>query len=285
MDDPTAFEVDPSNLEQSEAWDGDEGDYWARHAAHFDRSVADYHRMLLEAAAVTATSTVLDIGCGTGQTTRDAARLAHEASALGVDLSSPMLHVARWRAEQEGVANVVFLHADAQTHPFEAGSFDVALSRSGVMFFGDPESAFNNIGAALKPSGRLVMAVWQGLAENEWFHAIGGCLAAGRELPAPPPGAPGPFALSDPDRVRGILASAGFDKPRFDGVREPMHFGSSVDEAHAFLVGLTGWMLEGLDESGRAGALDALRENLRVHLTADGIDYGSAMWLITATRS
>ncbi len=191
------FHVDPSNQEQSRAWDGDEGAYWAAHAEHFDTSVAEYHRRLMDSAAIEPDWQVLDIGCGTGQTTRDAARLASSGHALGLDLSSKMLDVARRLSEREGVRNATFEQVDAQVAPFETGSFDVAISRTGAMFFGDPVAAFTNIGRALRPGRRLTMVAWQPVSENEWFRAIGTAMAAGRDLPFPPPEAPGPFALSD----------------------------------------------------------------------------------------
>src|SRR5262245_25378383 len=204
-----SIHVDPSNIDQQRAWNGDEGDYWAAHPEYFDRSVAEYHQRLLATASIERGDRVLDIGCGTGQTTRDAARAASDGSAVGVDLSSPMLAYARQQAVAEGVTNASFLQADAQVHPFDPGVFDLAISRTGAMFFGDRLAAFTNIGRALGRGGRLVLVAWQGLAANEWMRAIGGALAAGRERPAPPPDAPGPFALSDPERVRAVLLSAG----------------------------------------------------------------------------
>jgi len=143
--------VDPSNAEQVRAWDGDEGAYWADNADHFDRAVAAYLDSFLAAAGIRTTEHVLDIGCGTGQTTRDAARAAISGSAFGVDLSSRMIEHARRRSAREGVENARFEHADAQIHRFDPGAFDVAVSRTGAMFFGDLVAAFTNIGRALRP--------------------------------------------------------------------------------------------------------------------------------------
>ena len=279
-----AVPVDSSNVEQLRAWDGDEGEYWADNAEYFDRSVAAYHERLLAAAAIGERDHVLDVGCGTGQTTRDAARAASAGSALGVDLSSRMLDYARRRAAEEGVTNVTFAQADAQIHPFEPGAYDVAISRTAAMFFGDHAAAFSNIGRALRPGGRLVLVTWQPLAGNEWIREISGALAAGRDLPAPPPDAPGPFALSDPDRVRALLTSAGFADVELDGTTAGMWFGNDADDAHRFVLGLMGWMLEGLDDAGRARAIDALHATMAAHETPDGVLFESAAWTIQATR-
>lgn len=279
-----AVPVHSSNAEQLRAWDGDEGAYWAEHADYFDRSVTAYHDQLLATAAITSADRVLDIGCGTGQTTRDAARAAAEGSALGVDLSARMLEVARRRSVEDGVTNTSFEQLDAQIRPFPSGALDVAISRTGAMFFGDPTAAFTNIGRALTPGGRLVLVAWQPLAENEWIREISGALAVGRDRPAPPPDAPGPFSLSDPARVRTILTTAGFAEIELEGTTAGMWFGTDADDAHRFVLGLMGWMLDGLDDAGRSRAVDGLRATMAAHETPDGVVFGSAAWTIRATR-
>jgi ubiquinone/menaquinone biosynthesis C-methylase UbiE len=121
---------------------------------------------------------VLDIGCGSGQSTRDAARLARDGSALGVDLSESMLAEARRRASTEGLANVEFLRADAQVHAFDTATFDLAISRFGSMFFSDRTAAFANIASALRPGGRVALLVWQATARNEWIMVVRESMAA-----------------------------------------------------------------------------------------------------------
>ncbi len=284
MDLTRALRVDPSNAEQARSWDGTEGEYWATHAERFERSLARYRRRLLDAAQIEPRDQVLDVGCGTGDTTRAAARLSTSGSALGVDLSARMIEVARQTAVREGVANVRFEQADAQIHPFAAQAFDAVISRTGTMFFGDPVAAFANLARALRPGGRLVMLVWQERSRNEWLLEIATALAAGRPLPSPSPGEPGPFSLSDPDRVRSILRSAGLASPHFESLNEPMYFGPDAADAYGFVAGLTGWILEGLDGDGRARALDALRKTIESHETDGGVVFDSATWLICAER-
>jgi SAM-dependent methyltransferase len=276
--------VDSTNVAQLGAWDGQEGAYWAEHAGRFDRSVAAYHERMMALAAIGERDRVLDIGCGTGQTTRDAARAATAGIAHGVDLSSPMLAYARRRAAEDGLSNVAFTQADAQIHPFEPGGYDVAISRTGAMFFGDRDAAFTNIGRALRQGGRLVLVTWQPLQHNEWIREISGALAAGRDLPGPPPDAPSPFSLSDPDRVRELLGSAGLDDVELEGMTAGLWLGADADDAHRFVLGLMGWMLEGLDDTGRAKAVEALHTTMSTHATAGGVLLGSAAWITQATR-
>jgi SAM-dependent methyltransferase len=280
----TALHVDPANTGQAQAWDGDEGAYWAENAGRFDRALAAYRERFVAAAGIGRADRVLDIGCGTGQTTRDAARAAADGFALGVDLSGRMIELARRLAAGQGIGNARFEQADAQIHPFPTASFDVAISRTGTMFFGDPAAAFANIARAIRPDGRLAMLVWQGPQANEWIRELTGALAAGRDLPVPPAGSPGPFAQAGPEAVRVVLAAAGFTRIELDGLRQPMWFGSDAGDAHAFVLGSMGWMMEGLDDAGRGRALRDLRATVNGHDTGHGVFYESAAWIITATR-
>ncbi|MHA6779784.1 class I SAM-dependent methyltransferase [Pseudonocardia saturnea] len=214
-----------SNDEQRRAWDGDTGDFWTTNATRFDEGVAAYQGPLLDAAAIEPGHVVLDVGCGSGRTTRDAARRATDGSALGVDLSARQLDLARRLAAQEGIGNAAFEQVDAQDHPFAPGSFDAVLSRHGSMFFGDPPAAFANLARALRPGGRLVLLTWQGYERQEWLRTFRTVLAAGRDLPALPTTSPSPVSMSEPDVVRALLEGAGFVDVSLRGIAEPMYVG------------------------------------------------------------
>ena len=275
------------NPEQAAAWNGDEGADWVRHALRYERSGVRHRPHLITADVLAEGDHVLDIGCGTGRSTIEAARFVGAGRALGVDLSAPMLAYARERAAAEGVTNASFLQADAQIHPFEAGSFDVAISDTGSMFFGDPLAAFANIAGALRPRGRLALLVWRELQRNEWLTAIRGAVALGRELPEPPPDAPAhPFSLANPERVRSVLASAGFGSVTLDPVDEPMVLGDDADDAFEFFgsSNLVNWLLEGVDDAGRAQAMEHLQSVFKQAETADGVLLGTSAWLIRAEK-
>jgi SAM-dependent methyltransferase len=275
------------NVDQATAWDGPDGAYWVAHQARFDATIEPHHAQLMAAAAIAPGERVLDIGCGNGRTSRDAARAASESGAvLGVDLSRPMLGKAEQLAKDEGIGNIRFEQADAQVYPFEAGAFDVVISRFGVMFFEDPVAAFANIASAVRSGGRLAMLVWQSPAANEWMSSIRAALVMGRDLPAPPPGAPGPFALADTDNARRILTEAGFADVGFTGSEQRFNVGSDTDDAYGFVSGLQPvlLMLEDLDEATKAQALDNLRATVATHETADGVVFRSAAWVLTARK-
>lgn len=195
-----------------------------------------------------------------------------------------MLALARERAEREGVANAVVEQADARVHAFGPSGVDTVVSKHGSMFFGDPVAAFTNLARALRPGGRLVLLVWQALERQDWLRAVFTAFAAGRPSFAPPPDAPSPVALGDPDRVRAVLAAAGLVDVELTGLHEQMWYGTDVDDAFAFVAGHHGWMLRDLDDAARAGALDALRADLAAHAGSDGVTYDSACWLVTARR-
>lgn len=274
--------VHPSNAETARAWDNRERSYWVERETSFDRAMAVPHQRLLDAAAIRAADRILDIGCGNGQTTRDAARRASAGSALGIDVSALMLDRARLRTAEAGITNATFVHGDATIQPFEPASFDLTVSRMGVMFFGEPELAFANIARALRPGGRLVVAVWQDLAHNEWLREITNAVAAGRPMPTPPPDAPGPMALGDPERVRQILGAAGFQDVGFEDVQAPSCYGSDAEDAFGFISGLVETALREADEPTRARAVAGLRETIATHDTGRGIYFQSAAWIVTA---
>ena len=277
-------EIHPSNADAATAWDGPTGDIWTDNADLFDAGVARYLKPFLDAAAIEPTAHVLDVGCGNGLTTREAARLASAGSVTGVDLSTRMLDQARRRAAAEGLANVSFVQADVQVADLGEARYDRVISRNGVMFFGDPVAAFANLARALKPGGRMVLLVWQPMSENPWFTAFREAVAVGRELPMPPPDGPGPFALGDPDRVRALLTAAGFGEPDLVGIREPMYYGPDVARAERYVQAVLGGLLTELDDAARAEAEAGLRTTLEEHLGPEGVTYPSAMWIVTAHR-
>jgi len=276
------------NVEQAKAWDGPEGAHWAAHHAQFDATIRPHHQALMTAAAIAPGERVLDIGCGNGLTSRVAARaVGASGSVLGVDLSGPMLAVAEELAKEEGIGNVRFEQADVQVHRFEAGAYDLAMSRFGVMFFLDPVAAFTNIASALRPGGRLALLVWQSIAANEWVSEMRAALAVGRDLPQPPPGAPHPFSLADTDHTRRVLTDAGFIDVTFAASEQPFHVGTDADAAYGFVSGLmvVQMLVRDLDDATKARALDNLRATMADHETADGVTFDSAAWVITARKA
>lgn len=280
--------METANPAQAEAWNGEEGKDWVVNAERYERSGERHRPHLYAAAALQAGERVLDVGCGTGRSTIEAGGLVGgRGQALGVDLSGPMLAYARERAAAEGATNVEFVQADAQVHPFDVEAFDVVLSETGCMFFGDPVAAYTNLARAVRPGGRLALLVWRELDRNEWISAIRGALALGRELPTPPPDAPGhPFSMADPDRVRSMLGTAGFADVAFDPVDEPMVAGTDAEDAYAFFGSgnLANWLLEGVDDTGRAEALGNLRAVFEAAETPEGVLLGTSAWVITARR-
>jgi SAM-dependent methyltransferase len=275
-----------ANAAQAAEWDGPAGAHRTRHAAVFDNVTRPHNERFRAAAGVGLRDRVLDVGCGTGQTTRDAARDAVAGSALGIDLSAQMLDHARRVSREEGLANVSFLQADAQVHRFPAASFEVGISRFGTMFFADPVAAFGNIGHALSPGGRLVQLVWQARGRNEWTMAIREALAGDNPLPPPPADGPHPFSLADPAVAEGILTAAGFTEISFTDVRDPVYYGPDPAVALDVVTGLrsTRDLLAGLAAGETERALDRLRATLAAHQAPGGVFFDARSWIIAARR-
>jgi SAM-dependent methyltransferase len=263
------------------------GEHRVMHAALLDDEIRPHNERFRAAARVGPGDRVLDIGCGTGQSTREAARAAADGSVLGVDLSAPAIELARQLTARERLSNVSYLRADVQVHPFPAGYFDVCISRFGTMFFADPVAAFANIGAALRPGGRLVMLVWQARERNEWSTAIRRAIA-GPDVSVPDQGAhsPDPFALGDPESARGVLAASGFTGAGFAEVDEPVYYGPDPDVAYDLVLGLRDpkELLAGLDAVAAGQARRRLRAVLAEHDTGSGVYFGSRAWIVAARR-
>jgi ubiquinone/menaquinone biosynthesis C-methylase UbiE len=169
----------------------------------YDVELRAHHEHLRAGYGICRGDEVLDIGCGTGLTTREAGRAAAPGRVVGVDVSERMLERARELAAAERLENVSYELGDAELSRFDPERFDVAISRFGTMFFSDPVAAFANIASALRPQGRLVSLVWQRRELNEWALAIDAALGNAGE--SPPPGAD-PFSLAS--RRCGWKASA-----------------------------------------------------------------------------
>jgi ubiquinone/menaquinone biosynthesis C-methylase UbiE len=253
----------------------------------YDAELRRHNEVLRRAAGVRLHDHVIDIGCGAGQTTRQAARAARSGSALGIDVSATAIARARELARAEGLRNVTFEHADAQVHRFPPERFDLAISRFGTMFFADPIAAFAAVGRALRPAGRLVMMVWQGREHNEWDVVIRRCLQAAAGTAASACGGPDPFSLAEPATVREILRDAGFTGVACTGVHEPVYYGPDVAAALEWIRGFTctSEALRRLDPGDATRAVERLRVALAAHLTDDGVWFGSRAWLVTAHRA
>jgi len=255
-------------------------------AIDYDVELRAHNERLRAAAAVEPGHRVLDIGCGAGQSTREAARAAAPGHVLGVDLSVPLLERARTLAAAERLDNVTFEHGDAQVHPFARDRYDLAISRFGTMFFSDPSVAFRNIAGSLRPRARLVIIVWQSHRRNHWVTAIDGALRGPAVAPAPAT-AEDAFSLGDRAATTGILERAGFGAIRFTDVREPVFYGRDIAAAMEFIGRFqsTRDVLSRLSPAESARALERLRDLLEDHRTADaGLQLDSRAWLITAHR-
>lgn len=274
-----------ANAEQADAWNNDEGMHWAEHQDRYDALSYEFTERLLDAGAISDTDNVLDIGCGNGQTTRLAARRAFNGRAVGIDLSAPMLERAAATADHGGIANVAFERGDAQVHPFAPGAFDLVTSRFGIMFFNDPVAAFANVRTALRPDGRLAFLCWQDLTSNEWLMVTAGAALQHVGMPdLGPPGAPGPFAFADAERVRAVVEQAGFQDVDSERVEARMRLGDNADDAVAFLrgTGVARALLDEAESDSATRASAAVTEALRQHERPHGVYLNGAAWLVTA---
>jgi SAM-dependent methyltransferase len=276
--------ADIVNVEMAQAWDGSEGAHWADNAASFERVSRRFWARLREQAPIAADERVIDVGCGNGASTCELAEAVPSGSALGIDLSQRMLANGRQRAAANGIANVQFVHGDAQAYSFEPAAATLAVSMFGCMFFADPVAAFRNIGTGLTGDARLALLAWREFEHNEWVSSIRTAVAP--ELPPPPPGV-GPFSWADGDRVRAVLSDARFGDIDLTSVDEMTDLGADADAAYAFMrsLGLVRGLLEQVGTDDEDERLARLKGELERRATPDGVLLPGSAWLITARRT
>lgn len=279
-----------ANQEQLRYWNEQGGPRWVQRQQQLDAQINQLGLAAMQRASAQPGEHVLDVGCGCGQTSLQLAeRVGSGGSVLGVDLSQPMLARARERGDELNLTNLAFLRADAQAQQFERERFDLVFSRFGVMFFEQPETAFTNLRGALRPNGRLCFVCWQALDKNEWARVP--LAAATRHVapPAPPaPDAPGPFSFANPERVRRILATAGFTDVSLEPHEAPLTMGgaTTVDEATTFVleIGPVARLLVDASADVRTRVVGELRAMLAPYASRSGVTMGGAAWIVSAKR-
>ena len=282
MSDATAL-----HEKQIDYWNGKGADHWVHAQAQTDAMLAPVTAALMDKAQVPAGAHVLDIGCGCGDTTVALARAVGPAGHVtGLDVSGPMLAVAADRLKP--FSQAATLLADAASHPLPPVSADLILSRFGVMFFGDPVAAFANLRRALKPGGRTVFACWRKFDENRWAKLP--LVAAYGHVPRMPPVGPtdpGPFAFADSDRVRTILADAGFADITLTPVDlaiTPLAGGNAAETAEQLLeIGPASRAVDGHPAEVRAAVARDIQKALEPFWGPGGVSLPAAIWLVEAT--
>jgi SAM-dependent methyltransferase len=277
------------NAAMQRYWNEVAGPRWVGRQAVQEARHVEMGAQLLQAAAARPGERVLDIGCGTGVTTVPYAEaVGPSGHVTAADISRPMLDAARRRIAEHRLANVELLLADAQVHAFEPDSYDLLTSRLGVMFFADPVAAFRNLIRALRPGGRLVMAVWATIEENPHWKIPFEIAVRHLGPPAPlPPHAPGPHAFGDRDYLRGILEAAGFAAI---GI-EPRPFQVRGDTAaamaeHAGQFGLVQRLMDEKQagEAARRAIVGDVEAAFVPYVTSEGVRLPATFLLVTGRR-
>ena len=271
--------------EQAAFWKGPGGQGWLAAYQRIQRSLVDINHAVLAFADVQPGERLIDVGCGTGDTTAALAAAAGPAGrVLGLDISDPLIEAARAKA----ASNSSFVVGDATTYPFEAGTFDLVFSRFGVMFFGEPVAAFRNLHRALKPSGRLTFVCWRTPQENPW--GLVPVRAAAPFLPPLPklgPEDPGQYSFGDRARVERILTEAGFASLSLKPLDVPIYMGRDVAEvvANADRFGPLARAFADATPEAADKARAAIAEVLAPHAKPEGVLLPGACWLVSAKAS
>ena len=274
-----------NNDAQIDYWNGPAGQKWVEQSNRLDAMLAPFADQVLQAAAIEQGECALDIGCGAGALTLRAANTSGGAAALGVDVSEPLLKLAEKRAADAG-SSARFKRADASGFRSDQ-TFDLMISRFGVMFFEDPAAAFANIRQQIRPEGRMAFMCWQKLQLNDWALApLEAALPLLKEAPPQPdPHAPGPFAFADKDRLAKILSDAGWTGVSIDRFETLVTLpGDDVESSAEFMLKLGPLSrLIAAQDLDPEPILSALTNRLRNEVGGDGrVAMQSACWRVTA---
>jgi SAM-dependent methyltransferase len=275
--------ANPPNAEQAKLWSGTGADGWIELKAVIDQSFVPFTDLLLADCSAGSASHLLDVGCGTGDTTLAAARrLGPKAECVGVDISQPMVEVAQVQAQKEG-ARARFLCADAQTHIFSPGVFDWVISRFGVLFFDDPVQAFTNLRRAARDSAKLRFVAWRSPADNPFMTTAERAVAP--LLPAMPPrlpDAPGQFSFANRERVSGILERSGWADVQI----RPIDIECALPEkelARYFTrLGPLSRVLPEMDAGLRGRVIETVRAAFTPFVHGDEARFVAACWMVDA---
>jgi SAM-dependent methyltransferase len=273
----------PANAEQIAVWNGSAGRGWVEAQASLDRLFEPYETLLVEAVAARGARRVLDVGCGTGSTTLAIARrLGRGGSAVGIDISEPMIALARTRAEREATLPR-FICADAQTHEFEPASFDMIVSRFGMMFFDDPVRAFANLRLAAARGSRLETIVWRSPADNSFMTTAERAAAPFfPEMPARRPDEPGQFAFADRDRVYAILEKGGWTHIDIRPLDVECMLPERELNDYISRLGPLGRMLQQVDPRAGARVVEAVRAAFDPFVHGTEVRFNAACWTVGA---
>jgi SAM-dependent methyltransferase len=223
------------------------------------------------------------VGCGTGGTTLAIARrLGTRGRSIGIDISAPMIDHARARVEREGTP-AAFICANAQNHALEPASFDLVVSRIGVMFFDDPVAAFANLRRAAKYGAALRFVAWRSAAENPFMTAAERAAAPLLpNMPARRPDAPGQFSFADPDRVERILQESGWSDIQI----RPLDVACTLPESelvrYLTRLGPVGLVLPDADERTRSHVIATVRAAFDPYVHGDEVRFTAGCWMVDA---
>jgi SAM-dependent methyltransferase len=272
-----------STVDQTKLWNGPAARGWVEAQELLDRTFEPFKNRLVDAIAVRPRRRVLDVGCGTGATTLAAARVVSVADgALGIDISAPMIAVARARAEQEE-APASFVCANAQQYAFDADSFDMIISRFGVMFFDDPVEAFANLRRAAEDAAELRFIVWRRAAENPFMTAAERAAAPLLpNLPVRQPDAPGQFAFANTDRIRSVLDQSGWIDLEIEPIDIACEFPEQELSRYLTRLGPVGVALQDADDRTRAQVVDIVRPAFDPYVQGTSVRFTAACWSVGA---
>lgn len=184
--------------------------YWTNYSSTIHKMFVPLTRALIERAEIRNGQTVLDVAGGAGEPSLTIAEVVGPAGSVTcTDGVAAMVEAARAEAQRRGLTNMTFQQCAAASLPFPDNSFDVVVSRLGVMFFPDPVAAFREMLRVLRPNGRMAFAVWGKSEVNPFCYLVTRVMDQHVKSPAADPDAPNAFRFAEPGKLINVLRQAG----------------------------------------------------------------------------
>jgi len=275
---------------QEQYWSEEGGDIWLHNLQNFESMIAPVGQFLIGDSLENIHKKVIDVGCGGGATTfMIAEAIGADGSIIGIDISRALINNCLDRAKNQAVGNIQFICGDAASIELPRAWADLIISRFGVMFFKDPESAFSHIGQSLRPSGKLSFSCWGPLSENPWMNILLTILGKHTQLPEAEPRSPGPFAYSDRDYIWSILTSAGYKSIELKVWSGDLLIGTpgmSPKDAAQFLFSSSSLVrrIKNKIADREERIFDEFVRELEAYVKNDGVWMPAKSWIVSATR-
>jgi len=282
----TSFDAAKYKNAQREQWNKD-GAAWRRWTPTLERWYGIATRQMLDLALIQSGQRILDIAAGAGEPAVSAAeRVGPSGYVLATDISEGIVELARQVARERGFEQIETRAMDGEKLDLPDASFDAVLCRLGLMYMPHPVTALREWRRALRPGGRVAVAVFSTPDRNPWGALPASIIRQRAQLPPPVAGQPGPFSLGAPGVLEGIFREAGFAAPEVRAVPVPHRAASAADYVQVAREAFGGFnaMMAQLPAQERDSVWNEVEASMRSFESPGGFEVPGECLVVAATK-